>query len=199
MLYASPHPFFLDSKSLAKDSKGPSSCDDTCSTNLSETTLLPQASTIINNQSNHHISYAKSTAKCTKGSSSISGKKNQVSGLESFRESPIDLQILESATSQILESATSLISSARRPSSNSNYDSSWGKWVSWCSRKEIDPAQCSVHFILDFLAELFDLGYKYSSINSYRSAISTYHCYVEGKPVGQHKQLIHSQTDFSFK
>ena len=55
--------------------------------------------------------------------------------------------------------ATSLIPSARRPSSNSNYDSSWEKWVSGGSRKEIDPVQCFVNFILDFLAELFDLGY----------------------------------------
>ena len=85
--------------------------------------------------------------------------------------------------------ATSLIPSARRPSSNSNYDSSWEKWVSWGSRKEIDPVQCSVNFILDFLAELFDLGYKYRSINLNRSAISAYHCYVERKPVGQHKQV----------
>ena len=83
----------------------------------------------------------------------------------------------------------SLISSARRPSSNSNYDSSWWKWISWCSRKEIDLVQCSVNFILNFLAELFDLGYKYRPINLYRSAISAYYCYVEGKPVKQHKQV----------
>ena len=82
----------------------------------------------------------------------------------------------------------SLISSARRPSLNSNYDSPQRKWVSWCSRKEIDLVQCSVNFILDFLAELFDLGYKYRPISLYRSAISAYY-YVEGKPSEQHKQV----------
>ena len=97
-----------------------------------------------------------------KKGSSISGKQNiKVSGLESFRKSLIDLGLSKSATSPI--------SSARRPSSNSNFNSSWGKWVSWCSRKEIDPVQCSVNFVLDFPAENFDLGYKYSSINLYRS------------------------------
>ena len=55
--------------------------------------------------------------------------------------------------------------------------------------KEIDPFQYSVNFILHILAKSFDLGCKYRSINSYRSAISAYHCYVEGKPVGQHKQV----------
>lgn len=54
---------------------------------------------------------------------------------------------------------TVLFPSARKPISNSNYDSSWGKRVSWCSRKKIDPVHCSVNFILDFLAGLFDLRY----------------------------------------
>ena len=33
------------------------------------------------------------------------------------------------------------------------------------------------------------MEYKYRSINSYRSVISAYRCYVEKKPVGQHKQV----------
>ena len=52
--------------------------------------------------------------------------------------------------------------------------------------KKIDPVQCSANFILDFLAELFDLRYKKRLINSY---ISAYNCYVEGEPVGQHNQV----------
>ena len=48
------------------------------------------------------------------------------------------------------------------------------------------PVQCSVNFILDFLVEIFDLRYKYRSINSYRSTISACYFYDEGKPVGQH-------------
>ena len=75
------------------------------------------------------------------------------------------------------------------PSLNSNYDSHWEKCVSGYSRKETDAAQCSVNFILDFLAELFDLGHKYRSINLYRFAISAYHCYLERKLVGQQKQV----------
>ena len=39
------------------------------------------------------------------------------------------------------------------------------------------------------MAELFDSGYAYRTINAYRSAISAYHCELEGKPIGQHKQV----------
>ena len=85
------HHFLLDSKSLTQESTKPSSYNDSCSANLADTALVPQTSTIIDNQCNHHTSYAKSTAKCTKKGSSISGKQNiKVSGLERFRESFID-------------------------------------------------------------------------------------------------------------
>ena len=175
-------PFLLDSKSFTQNRTVASSRNDTCSASLANTTLVPEASTIIVSQSNNYILHATFTAKCRKGSSTISGKQNiKVTVFESFKESLIDWGLLESTTS--------LISSAKRPSSNSNYDLSWGKWVSWCSKKEIDLLQCSINFILDFVAEIFDLGYKCRSINSYRSAVSAYHCYVEGKPVEQHKQV----------
>ena len=105
-------PLFLpDSKNLTQNSTGTSSYNDTCGASLANTTLIPQGSTTINSQSNNHTSYAKSTAKCAKGGSSISGKQNiKVSGLESFWESLID--------SGLSKSAASLISSARKPSSN---------------------------------------------------------------------------------
>ena len=77
--------------------------------------MVHQDSTIIDSQTGHHTSHVKSTAKCTKGGSFISGKQNiKISGLESFREFLID--------STLSESATSLIYSARRPISVSNYD-----------------------------------------------------------------------------
>ena len=84
---------------------------------------------------------------------------------------------------------TVLFPSARKPISNSNYDSSWGKQVRWCFRKKNDPVQCSVNFILDFHAGLCDLRHKYKLINSCRSGISAYHYQVERKPVGQHKHV----------
>ena len=161
-------PFHLDFKSFTQNSTGPSSDNDTYGASLANSTLVPQTSTVINSQSNHHTLHAKSNAKCAKGGSSISVKQIiKVRVLESFRKSLID--------SGLSKSATSLMSSARRPNSNLNYDLTWENWIRWCSRKEIDPVLCSISFILNFLAELFDLEYNYRSINSHRSTISAYH------------------------
>ena len=40
--------------------------------------------------------------------------------------------------------------------------------------------------VANFLADLYKQGYQYSSLNSYRSAISSVHEMVEGQSVGQH-------------
>ena len=43
--------------------------------------------------------------------------------------------------------------------------------------------------ILDFLGELFDAGYDYRTINSYRFAISAYHQTIDGKGVSSNKRV----------
>ena len=40
--------------------------------------------------------------------------------------------------------------------------------------------------VVNFLAYLFNKGYQYQSLNSYRSAISAVHEEVDGYIVGQH-------------
>ena len=67
-------PFLFNSRSFTQYSTGPGSYNDTCKGSLAGTILIPQASTNINNQSNHHTSQTKPTAKYTKGGSFISGK-----------------------------------------------------------------------------------------------------------------------------
>ena len=49
-----------------------------------------------------------------------------------------------------------------------------------------DPTTGPIEDIANFLAELFKDGYKYRSLNSYRSAISALHSKVDGHPIGQH-------------
>jgi len=39
---------------------------------------------------------------------------------------------------------------------------------------------------MNFLASLFEQGYQYRSVNSYRSAISSVHEKVDGEEVGKH-------------
>ena len=42
---------------------------------------------------------------------------------------------------------------------------------------------------MDFLAEIFELGFEYSTINTHRSAISTSHDPVEGFSVEKHPKI----------
>ena len=110
----------------------------------------------------------------------------KVGGLENFRKNL--------ANEGVSERAAGLITNARRQGSLANYESSWGKWSGWCSKQQIDPFKCSINFVLDFLAELYDLDYKYSSINCHRSAISAYHDPIETVPVGQHPRVSSLMT-----
>ena len=43
----------------------------------------------------------------------------------------------------------------------------------------------------NFLEELYHDCYSYSSLNSYRFAISSIHEHIEDHPVGQHPQVTH--------
>ena len=89
----------------------------------------------------------------------------------------------------ISSSAAKLISMSRRPGSIAGYESAWNKWVSWCCRQQIDPVCAPLSGILNYLSTLFEKGLQHRTINSHRSAISAYHNYVDGKPVGQHPRV----------
>ena len=75
----------------------------------------------------------------------------------------------------ISERAINLISNVWRTGSQSNYKSAWRKWVSWCHRKQTDPFSSHLSEILDFLAKIFKLGFKYSTINTHKSGISAFY------------------------
>ena len=49
-----------------------------------------------------------------------------------------------------------------------------------------DPFSASVADVVDFLTSEFQSGKQYSSINSYRAAISNIHEGIDGQPVGKH-------------
>lgn len=91
--------------------------------------------------------------------------------------------------SSISESAPQLIISARSSGTRSNYNSHWQQFSSWCSRKQIDPFCCSLNYIINYLALLFDNKKEYRTINNCRSAISAFHEPINGFPVGQHPQV----------
>ena len=51
-----------------------------------------------------------------------------------------------------------------------------------------------MNFALDFLAQLFEKKFEYSTINTYRSALSAYHDKVDNQPVGKHPKVCNLMT-----
>jgi len=48
----------------------------------------------------------------------------------------------------------------------------WSHWSHWYSEPEVDPVSCSIQPFLDFLADLYEEGLQYRSVNLIRSAVS---------------------------
>ena len=88
------------------------------------------------------------------------------------------------------EHVTRLLSASVRKSTNKTYDSSWRKWNSWCDRRQIDPISAGLNNVLTFLSEQFKNNLQYRTVNVLRSAISSTHQWVDGKPIGQHPLVI---------
>ena len=99
--------------------------------------------------------------------------------------------IRESLKNQGLsEQATNLITKSWRTKTTQSYDSLFKRWDRWCSQRGCNPFSGPVSEVANFLASLFEEGYQYSSVNAYRSAISSVHDKVDGFNVGQHPTIV---------
>ena len=77
-----------------------------------------------------------------------------------------------------------------RSKTNANYNSTWRKWEEWCKQGGVHPFAADVSSILGFLADQFDQGKQYRSLNCYRSVLSSTHLPIEGFQVGQHPLVV---------
>ena len=93
-------------------------------------------------------------------------------------------------TMGISEKAIELLCNNTKSSTSKTYNVPWAQWSRWCSERKSDPVSCPVSDILTFLAEQFSQGKEYRSINVLRSAISSAHCHIDDKPVGQHPLIV---------
>ena len=89
------------------------------------------------------------------------------------------------ASKGISDKGAKFISDSRRGSLISFYKSAWRQWAGWCGKQEVDPFQCPLKFVLDYLSDLFEKGLVYRTINVHRSAISAYHDSLHGFPAGR--------------
>ena len=85
-----------------------------------------------------------------------------------------------------LGKASELILASWRQKTNSNYKSFWRKWEEWCRSRNVHPFSSGISEVLDFIADQFEAGRQYRSLNGYRSAISSCHLPVDWFAVGQH-------------
>ena len=86
------------------------------------------------------------------------------------------------------EESVTLICGSWTVGTEKQYKGVWTKWTSWCRERQISVLQPSVEQVANFLTESYHDGKSYSTINTYRSAISTT---VESisedrKPIGAH-------------
>jgi site-specific recombinase XerD len=147
--------------------------------NMANTTMVPEGSADVGRGTDITAATPKIADVTTGGTPPTGGNgRIKTSGLESLRE--------RTSARGLSDRATEVCLQARRPGTQLAYNGPWDKWSSWCSGKQINPVQATVADIADFLTEMFDTGLEYSTMNSYRSAISAYHPEVENYPVGKH-------------
>ena len=175
-------PILHDSKSSQQNTQERSFQADINNPSLDNRTLVSKDFEHVNQESCFAALEKGPPEKSQRGNSSPSSEQDPKTGdLDRFRAR---LQEKE-----ILKAASDLISKSRRPNSNANYESSWRKWASWCSRRETDSFSSNINEILDYLTDLYQQGLQYRTINNHRSAISAFHEHVLGKPVGEHPRV----------
>ena len=151
------------------------------------TTLVPGTSAFVQEDTPSVASIRQTFVKPSRGNPPTCCQQDlKFSGLDHYRVSLIK--------KGISAEAAKLISESRRKGSLSNYNSAWKKWASWCDQEQIDPFQCPVSDVINFLATCFHEDYEYQTIGVYRLAISAYHDLVEGKPIGQHSLISSLMT-----
>ena len=72
------------------------------------------------------------------------------------------------------------------------YKGVWTKWTGWCRQKQISLLQPSVEQVANFLTDYYHEGKGYSTVNTYRSAMSTTVDSISGdqKSLGAHPLIL---------
>ena len=83
----------------------------------------------------------------------------------------------------ISSQATNLICARWTTGTEKQYQTVWKKWRGWCRERNVDSLQAHVSQVLNFLADCFREGLSYSTLNSYRSALSSTLCPRDGTTV----------------
>ena len=176
-------PAFRFDKSNSK--KGEARADkyfDSSCTNMANSVMVPSIVKSVETKSNSSSNEAQSSKRPIRPTPPLVEKSNSPAGcLDNFRKNLL--------STGISTQAASLIIAARRSGTNTNYTSAWNKWSGWCCERQIDPFQCDIKWILNYLAGLFEAKYQYSTICFHRSAISAFHYKIDNHSIGEHPDV----------
>ncbi|XDV31033.1 hypothetical protein PO909_033810 [Leuciscus waleckii] len=101
---------------------------------------------------------------------------------------------LASEGAQLIESGLSTevvetILQSRAPSTRKLYALKWRVFTSWCSDRRLDPVNCPIGTVLEFLQDRFTAGTCPATLKVYVAALSACHALVDGAPLGRHPLL----------
>ena len=153
-------PIFSNRESFKENPRGQSCCDSHYS-NMAVATLVPLAL-----ENEHKKSDPTSNQKHpSDGPSRVNSPAHRIrelktSGMVNFKQ--------RMEAEGIFEKAAKLITNSRRAGTQARYELTWNKWISWCTQRQTDPFRCSVKFVTNFPADLFEAGLEYRTLNSYR-------------------------------
>ncbi len=80
------------------------------------------------------------------------------------------------------------IASARAPATRKLYSSKWGVFESWCLARAIDPVNCPVGPVLEFLRENLTTGAAATTLRVYVAAIAARR-ELDEVPLGRHRMV----------
>lgn len=84
------------------------------------------------------------------------------------------------------DEAIRIINASWSTGTDKQYNTVWKRWCGWCKERQTDIIQASINDVVNFLADCFADGRSYSTINTYRSALSSTLCNINNVAVGSH-------------
>ncbi len=79
---------------------------------------------------------------------------------------------------------------SRAPSTKKLYGLKWRLFTSWCGDHQLDPVNCPIGTVLEFLQARFSAGLSHSTLRVYVAAIASYHAPMGGQSVGKDPLII---------
>ena len=147
---------------------------------VADSSLVSDSSTVCVQRSASFTPVAGNNVSSSRQNSSTSSTTNDAPSRMAYLSSRFQSHGLS-------ERATHYVLQSWRPGTEKQYSAAWKCFCSWCSRQQTNPLQASLGTVCEFLTDQFDVQKKsYSTVNTYRSALSSMLPPIDGKVLGEH-------------